>query len=116
MKAGENFNLQNKESILQINSPKRYVSGPYVVVHVETGKRWAIVAMDWREEPCLAIRWFHGTGGQPFSRQSTWLVIPNQLNKAILDSLSINPTYRKHLDNFLLGVETGKQLEKEYKK
>ena len=46
--AGETYNL-NDTCILQINSPRDSVRGPYVVAYhtPPDGERWAVVALDW---------------------------------------------------------------------
>lgn len=106
MIAGKHFDLSKKEEILRINSPKAHLGGPYVVVHVDEKDRWAVVALKWNNKPRLAIRWFYDTAGQPFSRQSTWFVIPPQLNTAIINTLPILSHNRKVLNDFL-GSEQG---------
>ena len=81
---GESFTLDD-DDILQINSPKKRLSGPYVVIFKSLEERWAIVAFDWDKKPRLGIRWFWGNGGNPFSSgNGTWLVIPPSLSKNIL--------------------------------
>ena len=55
--AGNNFLLSNS-NILNINSPTRNVTGPYAVVHTDQNDRWAIVALDWDNDP----RWINGLG------------------------------------------------------
>ncbi len=82
---GENFPLEDDSKILEINSPRRNVGGPYIVVFKSLEERWAIVAMDWDGEPRLGIRWFWGNGGNPFSSANPiWLVIPPSLSKSVL--------------------------------
>jgi len=108
---GENFNLNDNNEILQINSPRDNLSGPYAVVFKDIGERWAIVAFDWDNEPRLGIRWFWGNGGNPFSSgHGTWLVIPPSLSKNILSGLPINHTFSSKVDEFLSGKITGDKL------
>lgn len=54
--AGETFDLTSDSNILNLKSPRASVGGPYTVVFKNLEERWAIVAMDWDEEPRLAIR------------------------------------------------------------
>jgi len=113
MQAGKDYPLEIAD-LLKIKSPKAHLTGPFVVVHLDTKDRWAIVAADWNKEPRLAIRWFYGKSGQPFSRQSTWLVIPPQLNTAILNTLTIPSNNRKLLDDYLVNQITGEELKTQY--
>ena len=53
---GENFQLEDDEKIIQINSPRDSLSGPYAVVFKNIEERWAIVAFDWDGQPRLGIR------------------------------------------------------------
>ena len=99
---GEKLNLKKDDEILKINSPKDRVAGPYVVVHKDINKRWAIVALVWDTKPCLGIRWFHGKNGNPSSRNyPTWLIIPDDLTVSILNGLQIKVEFRKLIDKFL---------------
>lgn len=108
---GENFDLGNDNEILSINSPQRNVGGPYVVVHKDMKDRWAIVAMNWDKEPVLGIRWFWGEGGNPRSTTySTWLVVPSSLSMNMLSGLSLEPSLRSKLEDFLSGKIDGSKL------
>ena len=108
---GESFDIGNDNEILSINSPQRNVGGPYVVVHKDMTERWAIVAMDWDEEPVLGIRWFWGEGGNPRSTTySTWLVVPSSLSMNMLSGLSLEQNLRNKLENFLSGNINGNKL------
>jgi len=108
---GENFQIESDEMILQINSPRANLSGPYTVVFKNLEERWAIVAFDWDGEPRLGMRWFWGNGGNPFSSgNGTWLVIPSSLSKNILSGLPIDHTFSGQLDDFLCGKIKGAQL------
>jgi hypothetical protein len=108
---GENFDIADDSKILKIDSPRSRVSGPYVVVFKNLDERWAIVALEWDEDPRLGIRWFWGNGGNPFSSgNGTWLVIPPSLSKNILSGLPIDHATSGRLDDFLCGNITGEQL------
>ena len=108
---GIEFKLDEDDTILQINSPKNVLTGPYVVVYKHLKERWAIVAFDWENEPRLGIRWFWGNGGNPFSSgHGTWLVIPPSLSKSILSGLPLDHNFNTKLDDFLSGKITGDQL------
>ena len=107
---GKDFSLDN-DNILEINSPKKSVGGPYVVVFKNIDERWAIVALDWDKEPRLGIRWFWGNGGNPFSSgNGTWLVIPPSLSKNILSGLSIEHKFYTKIDKFLSGEIKGENI------
>lgn len=109
---GETFPLEKDEKILQINSPRTNLSGPYVVVFKNLEERWAIVAIEWDEEPRLAIRWFWGNGGNPFSSgHGTWLVIPSALSKSILSGLPLDHVFSRKIDDFLSKKIKGEKLK-----
>ena len=109
---GNDFPLEDDNSILQINSPRSSLSGPYVVVFKNVVERWAIVAFDWDENPCLGIRWFWGNGGTPFSSgHGTWFVIPAELTKSVLSGLTIDHAFSGKIDDFLCGKITGEELK-----
>ena len=109
---GENFPMENDKMILQINSPRASLSGPYAVVFKDLEERWAIVAIDWDDAPRLGMRWFWGNGGNPFSTgHGTWLVIPPSLSKNILSGLPIDHTFSGQVDDFLCGKIKGKELK-----
>jgi hypothetical protein len=75
--------------------------------------RWALVAMTWDGIPTLGIRWFWGKNGNPVSRSyPTWLVIPSELQRAILNGLPLDFQFRNKLDRFLIGEISGNQLKK----
>ena len=75
---GEDLNMKdNDEEILKINSPKNCLDGPYEVIYKNIEERWAIVSLDWENEPRLGIRWFWGTSGNPISTgHPTWFILP----------------------------------------
>ena len=118
--AGEDFDMTKDVEILEIDSPQRSVSGPYVVVYKDLNDRWAIVALDWwdgrknRYFPKLGLRWFWDNGGNPCSHgYATWLVVPDDLTKIILSGsgLKISSTLKRRVEDFLSGKITGAQLE-----
>ena len=110
--SGEKFNLKDNEKILEINSPKNSVGGPYVVVYKDLVERWVIVAMDWDGEPRLGIRWFWSKGGNPLSSTyPIWLVIPPSLSKSILIGLPLDHKFSGKIDEYLTGKIKGKELK-----
>ena len=111
---GEDFNLENDEEILKIDSPKEHCEGPYIVVYKNIKQRWVIVALDWNKEPNLAIRWFWDSNGNPVSRgYATWFVIPSMLQNAILNGLPLEFQFRDEINRFLSGDISGNQLKEE---
>lgn len=101
MIAGQNFPIQKNDEILKIKSPRNRLNGPYVVVTKDINNRWAIVALRWdNNRNGLGIRWFHGRAGNPFSRQSTWLIIPEELQEGVINLLQ-SDTNKTALRNFL---------------
>ena len=109
---GKTLDMTKDADILQIQSPRPSVDGPYVVVYKDLTDRWAIVALDWDEEPRLGIRWFWGNGGTPFSSaHPIWLVIPPILSKSILLGLVIENELSMKIDDFLSGKISGKDLQ-----
>jgi hypothetical protein len=108
--AGSAFPLNNKNAILQIDSPKNSIE-VFKVIFVEENERWAVVAANWDEEPRLCMRWFWGKTGFPQSRGlATWMVITPKLADAILSKFLINPAERSQIDKFLIGELEGKDL------
>ena|SRR5690625_3302009 len=108
---GEDFPIEDDDLILQINSPRNSLSGPYTVVFKNLEERWAIVAFDWKGDPRLGIRWFWGSGGNPFSSgHGTWLVIPPSLSRNILSGLPLDHEFSRQIDDFLSGVISGDSL------
>ena len=108
---GIQFDLKDDSKILKINSPKCSVGGPYKVVYKNINERWVIIAFDWEKQPRLGIRWFWGNGGNPFSSaHATWLVIPTELNIAILNGLPLDTKFRNRIELFLNGSISGKDI------
>ena len=109
---GINCKIENDEEILKINSPKDRCGGPYVVVYKSVEKRWAIVALDWDNEPMLAMRWFYSTKGNPVSNfQPIWFIIPDMLYQAILNGLPLEYRFRDAINRFLAGEINGEDLK-----
>ena len=109
--SGETFDLNDDNNILSLNSPKNAVRGPYKVVYKDIDERWAIVALDWDSKSSLAIRWFWGNGGNPFSSGNpTWLIIPSPLINSVLNGLPLDFKFRKLIDKFLNNEIDGNKL------
>lgn len=110
---GQDFNLENDDRILEINSPKVSVGGPYSVVFKSIEDRFAVVALDWDGNPKLAIRWFWNKNGNPSSRgYATWFVIPSMLLNAVLNGFPLDFEYRDKVNRFLAGEIDGHSLKK----
>ncbi len=114
--AGQFFSMSNKD-ILSINSPRRNVRGPWLVIHKDMSKRWAIVALHWKKDgeikdsPGLGIRWFHRTHGTPSARaNATWFILPDELVDGILDKISPTPQLREKVNNILLNKYSDEEL------
>lgn len=108
---GDKFPIEDDALILQIDSPRDRLSGPYAVVFKNLAERWAIVAFDWEGEPRLGMRWFWGGGGNPFSSgHGTWLVIPPSLSRSLLAGLPIDHAFSGKVDDFLCGRIEGSEL------
>ncbi len=112
---GQNFPIENDADILAINSPVNMVGGPYVVVSKSVEERWAIVALDWEEVPCLGIRQFWGAAGSPFGREfhAIWFILPHRTNFPLLGGLGIDRAFQTLVQRFLLGQITGRELAAE---
>ena len=109
--AGEKFDLDNDSEILKLNSPKKSIDGPYKVVYKNIHERWVIVALDWDNEPNLAIRWFWDKSGNPISRgYPTWLILPSELISSILNGLPISFRFKKKVEKFLDKEIDGNEL------
>lgn len=109
--SGKNFDLNDDKEILKLNSPKSSIDGPYKVVYKDVVDRWVIVVLDWDGSPCLAMRWFWGNGGNPFSSGNpTWLIIPSPLVYGILNGLPLDFKFRKSIEKFLNSEIDGIKL------
>lgn len=65
--AGESFDITKDSNLLKLYCPKASFGGFHKVIYKSLEGRWVIVGMDWDGEPRLAMTWFLGTGGNPFS-------------------------------------------------
>lgn len=107
---GEDFDLFDNTKILQIDSPRENISGPFEVVYKDTDERWAIVTIKWDNKPCLGIRWFWDSNGMPNGHgYSTWFVIPDGIAFAILNGLPIKPKLKLKTQDFLAGKIAGER-------
>lgn len=101
---GEDFDLFDDSKILQIDSPRENISGPFEVIYKDTDERWAIVTIKWDGKPCLGIRWFWDSNGMPNGHEySTWFVVPDEIAFAILNGLPIKSTLKIKTQDFLAG-------------
>lgn len=101
--------------ILSINAPRDHTGGPYVVVFKDEVSRWAIVALDWMEEPRLGIRWFWGDYGYP-NRGAirTWFHLPVELTNTILTGLPIRHDRLVLVQRYLTGEIDGPALQENW--
>ena len=74
------------------------VSKPIEIIFMDMSGKWTIAALIFREKPHLGIRWITTEVGFP---KKGWFIIPNTLEKPILDVLNLEPNDRKLIDNFL---------------
>lgn len=101
---GEGFDLSDNSKILQIDSPRENISGPYEVIYKDMEERWAIVSIKWDGKPSLGIRWFWDSNGMPNGHgYSTWFVIPDEIVLSILNGLPIKPAVKMKVQDFLAG-------------
>ena len=104
------------DMILSVNSPRDGVGGPYAVVYKDDRELWAIVALDWYENPTLGMRWFpspedKGKGYPTAAGRPVWFIIPGPLHRAILAGLPLDTTTYYHVLQFLTGTISGEQLQ-----
>ena len=104
---GEDFDLFDDSKILQINSPRENISGPFDVVYKDSDERWAIVTIKWDGKPRLGIRWFWDSNGMPNGHgYSTWFVgkpLPELAKKCIA-------SWRKFLTRLRLTMQKNMRL------
>lgn len=113
-KAGIHFNINSNADILAIDSPRNRVSGPWCVL-ARGGKRWIMVALDWDHQPSVGIRWFHGNSGTPISSSyATWFIIPEELQKSILETIKLSSDNFSMVQDYLSGRISGQQLRDRY--
>ena len=99
--------------ILQINSPRKRLKGPYSVVYKDRKARFAIVTMDWDNKPTLGIRWFWDGCGYPNTHgYPTWLVAPDFIQQYILPNFNVPPNLETRIKKFLEGEIKGEDLQK----
>lgn len=109
--AGQDFDLTDNSKILSISSPRKSVNGPYAVVYKNIDERWAIVALDWNEEPSLGIRWFWDSMGNPISTgHPIWFIIPKELVVSTLNGLPLSFHSRRKIEQFLSQEISGCDL------
>lgn len=96
--------------ILAMNSPRRLVGGPYVVVR--STEYWAVVALDYDKEPRLGIRWIDDEIGTPQSHGfPTWFIVPPDLNKMFIGGLQVEAKRACAICDFLNGKIDGETLK-----
>ncbi len=122
-RAGEEFPMEDDGKILRINTPKSNLRGPWFVVKKNLDEHWALVMLSWKDpneiefKPRLGLRWFYGTAGTPSVRGlATWLILPEEMSKIILDNLSIEVDIRQKANDILSGKFSIQELEQERKK
>lgn len=120
--SGKLFPLHDNKEILQIDSPRQSIVGPWLVVYKDLSERWAIVVLHWKNnvrskpKPCLGIRWFYGNQGTPSVRTyATWLIIPNELANGVLDNLPLPLQHKQKVTDILLGKYSIEELKQERK-
>ena len=102
--AGKDFNLEEDEEILSIDSPRQNVLGPWFVIYKDVSDRWAIVILHYDSKPRLGIRWFYGNTGTPAVRGfATWFIIPELMLESILGNLPIDGQLRQKVNDILSG-------------
>ena len=121
-RAGEEFPMEDDGKILRINTPKSNLRGPWFVVKKNLDEHWALVMLSWKDpneiefKPRLGLRWFYGTAGTPSVRGlATWLILPEEMSKIILDNLSIEVDIRQKANDILSGKFSIQELEQERK-
>ena len=109
-KAGLHFNINSDVDILNINSPRQRVKGPWCVI-ARGNKRWVMVALDWDKKPSIGIRWFYGNSGTPISSSyATWLIIPEELQTTIVIGVNLPIHRQEAVQRYLRSEITGEEL------
>jgi len=107
---GIDCNMNDDREILSVVSPKTgeyAIVGPYIVIKKDTTERWAIVALDFNNEPRLGIRWFTDNNGSPTSRSyPVWFLLPTNLYSIILDGLNLDKKFKEIITLFLDDKES----------
>ena len=116
--AGGEFDLKKDKEILQIDSPRGNVSGPWCVVHKNIDERWAIVLLHFGDKrrgslkPSIGIRWFNGTTGTPSVKTyATWFILPDGIIKPFLENLPITQQSRQEIYDILSNHYTIDELK-----
>ena len=119
-RAGEKFPMKDDGKILQINTPKSNLRGPWFVIYKNLSKHWALVMLHWKDpnetdfKPRLGLRWFYGIAGTPSVRGlATWLILPKEMSEIILDNLSIEADIRQKAMDALSGKVSMAELANE---
>lgn len=102
--------------ILKIKSPQNKVGGPYAVLYKDQNEGWAAVALTWRKEPRIGIRWFWPPKGNPTSHGvQTWFIVPQSLSIHILQSFDLTIEKYALVMQFLVGKDNeGKNLKNQF--
>ena len=109
--AGITFPFFSDTDILDINSPRKRIHGPWYVIARGTS-RWALVALNWDDRPALGIRWFYGPSGTPISSSyATWFIVPDDLQNILLKGLNLSKDITTEVENFLAGTISGQELQ-----
>lgn len=96
--AGENYELTER-SILNINSPRNNLEGPFFVVDIDVEDRNATVAVMWNHRPRLGIRWFYSTNGTPnIIGNASWHILPNKYAFLIANNIQNSELKNRTLD------------------
>lgn len=105
--------MLNDQEILAMNSPRRLVGGPYVVVR--SNDFWAVVALDYDKEPRLGIRWIDDEIGTPQSHGfPTWFIVPPDFNEMFIWELHVDVKRACAIYDFLNGRIDGETLKSLY--
>ena len=93
------------------------MGGPYAIIHTAGPDRWALVTLEWNNDPCLGIRWFtgEGTGTPQSSGYATWFIVPAALHSCILSAIpDLSPGLLADVYSFLHGTLPGADLLAKY--
>ena len=115
-------NIPNNNEILAINAHHQGQGclTPYIVIETydKPGQSWVVVALDESSDyHRLGIRWFiYDKKGSPVNSndEQTWFIIPEVLNKAILDTLHLSERQRLLIWQYLDGKIDGNKLAEKW--
>ena len=117
-RAGETFPMKDDGQILRINTPQKWLKGPWFVIYKDLSKHWALVMLHWQDpnetdfKPRLGLRWFYGKAGTPSVRGlATWLILPYEMSEIILNNLSIDADISQKANDVLSGKISIAELE-----